>query len=174
MSSDTLSGSHGVGETSAPWQPLERVPRRILGVLVEKAKTTPDNYPLSLNALVAGCNQKSNRSPQMDLSPEDVEEGLEQLRELQAIAEVHGDGRVIRYRHYMKEWMGVDGTELAVMAELLLRGTQTVGELRGRAARMASGQLARKLLLNCTPEACTRRAFSSGQAASGLPSRCWV
>lgn len=141
MSSDAFSDSQSASETAASWRPLERVPRRIVGVLVEKAKTTPDNYPLSLNALVAGCNQKSNRSPQMNVTPDQVEEGLDQLRELQAIAEVHGDGRVVRYRHYMKDWLGVDGTELAVMIELLLRGTQTVGELRGRAARMASGQL---------------------------------
>jgi uncharacterized protein YceH (UPF0502 family) len=120
---------------------LSSIQRRIVGVLVEKAKTTPDAYPLSLNALTSGCNQKSNRSPQMNLSAEEVEETLEQLRDMQAVAEVHGDGRVARYRHYMKDWLGVDGTELAVMAELLLRGTQTVGELRGRAARMASGQL---------------------------------
>ena len=128
-------------ETPAAWRPLERIPRRVLGVLVEKAKTTPDNYPLSLNALVTGCNQKSNRSPKMDLEPDDVEQALEELISLKAVTEVHGDGRVIRYRHYMKDWLGVDGTELAVMAELLLRGTQTIGELRGRAARMSHGQL---------------------------------
>lgn len=123
------------------WQPLPRIPRRILGVLVEKAKTTPDGYPLSLNALTNGCNQKSNRDPVMDLSSDDVEEALDSLREMGAIAEVHGGGRVVKYRHYMKDWLGVDGTELAVVAELLLRGAQTVGDLRGRAARMASGQL---------------------------------
>ncbi len=123
------------------WKPIKRVERRVLGVLVEKAKTTPDQYPLSLNGLTSGCNQKSNRSPKMDLDSDDVEEALEALRVAGATAEVHGDGRVVRYRHYMKDWLGVDGVELAVMAELLLRGTQTVGELRGRAARMASGQL---------------------------------
>ncbi len=128
--------------TTVAWKPLLAIPRRILGVLVEKAKTTPDNYPLSLNALVTGCNQKSNRDPAMNLTSEEVEDALEELRVMGAVAEVHGDGRVVRYRHYMKDWLGVDGVGLAVITELLLRGTQTVGELRTRAARMAAGQLA--------------------------------
>ena len=136
-----ISASSAEPNIEPSWKPLSRVQRRVVGVLVEKAKTTPDQYPLSLNALTNGCNQKSNRSPQMNLSSEDVEDALEQLRALGAVSEVHGDGRVVRYRHYLKDWMGVDGTELAVMTELLLRGDQTVGELRGRAARMASGSL---------------------------------
>jgi uncharacterized protein YceH (UPF0502 family) len=119
------------------WKPLPAIHRRIIGVLVEKAKTTPDAYPLSLNALTTGCNQKSNRSPHMNLTTEQVDEALEQLRYLGAVSEVQGGGRVPRYRHYLKDWLGVDGTELAVMAELLVRGAQTIGELRGRAARMA-------------------------------------
>jgi uncharacterized protein YceH (UPF0502 family) len=128
-------------EVHPQWRPLNRKERRVLGVLVEKAKTTPEQYPLSLNALTAGCNQKSNRAPKMELEQDDVEETLETLRASGAIGEVHGGGRVARYRHYMKDWLGVDGVELAVIAELLLRGSQTVGELRGRAARMATGQL---------------------------------
>jgi hypothetical protein len=120
----------------ARWQPVPALERRVLGVLVEKAKTTPDAYPLTVNGLVAGCNQKSNRFPVMDVQPEDVEEALERLRELGAVAEVQGGGRVPKYRHYLYEWLGVDKVELAVMAELLLRGAQTEGELRGRASRM--------------------------------------
>ncbi|PQO45451.1 YceH family protein [Blastopirellula marina] len=124
-------------ETPSPaWRPISKVQRRVLGVLVEKAKTTPDSYPMSLNGLTTGCNQKSNRDPQMSLEGWEVEEALEQLREMGAVAEVHGDGRVVKFRHYMKDWLGCDGNELAIMAELLLRGPQTVGELRGRAARM--------------------------------------
>ncbi|MFO0914292.1 MAG: DUF480 domain-containing protein [Pirellulales bacterium] len=119
-----------------PSRPLDRIERRILGVLVEKAKTTPDAYPMSLNALTTGCNQKSNRDPQMSLTDSEVESGIERLRQLGAIAEVQGNGRVPRYRHYMYEWLTVDKLELAVITELLLRGAQTVGELRGRAARM--------------------------------------
>lgn len=118
------------------WQPLSAVDRRVAGVLVEKAKTTPEAYPLSVNALRSGSNQKSNRYPLMELEPEDVEESLDRLRGLGAIVEVQGGGRVARFRHCLYEWLGVDKVELAVMAELLLRGAQTEGELRGRAARM--------------------------------------
>ncbi len=119
------------------WKPLPSMQRRILGVLVEKAKTTPDAYPLSLNALTTGCNQKSNRAPHMNLTADQVEEALEGLRYMGAVGEVQSGGRVPKYRHYLKDWLGVDGPELAVMAELMLRGAQTVGELRGRCARMA-------------------------------------
>jgi uncharacterized protein YceH (UPF0502 family) len=118
------------------WQPLNTIERRVLGVLVEKAKTTPDNYPMTLNALTSGCNQKSNRDPQMSVEPHQIEEALENLRRINAVAEVQSDGRVPKFRHYAYEWLGVDKLELAVMAELLLRGPQTVGELRGRASRM--------------------------------------
>lgn len=122
--------------TKPAWQPLEPLDRRVLGVLVEKAKTTPEAYPLSLNALRTGCNQKNNRHPLMEVELEAVEQSLERLRALGAVAEVQGGGRVSRFRHRMYEWMGVEKVELAVMAELLLRGAQTEGELRGRAARM--------------------------------------
>lgn len=118
------------------WRPLSKIQRRVFGVLIEKAKTTPDAYPMSLNGLTTGSNQKSNRDPQLNLESWEVEEAIEQLREMGAVAEVHGDGRVVKFRHYAKDWLGCDGNELAVMAELLLRGPQTVGELRGRAARM--------------------------------------
>ena len=126
-----------IDDSQAPkWQPLGRIDRRVIGVLVEKAKTTPDQYPLSLNALRNGCNQKSNRDPVMDLDEDDVREALDRLRAAGAVAEVYGSGRVARYRHFMKDWLGVDAVELAVMTELLLRGAQTEGEIRGRAARM--------------------------------------
>lgn len=118
------------------WQPLPALDRRVLGVLVEKAKTTPDVYPMSLNALRAGCNQKSNRDPLMEVEEDDVQEALDRLRGLGVVAEVQGGGRVPRYRHYMYEWLGVEKAELAVMTELLLRGSQTEGELRSRVARM--------------------------------------
>ena len=118
------------------WQPIGRLERRALGVLVEKAKTTPEAYPLTLNALTNGCNQKSNRDPHMELEAEQVETALENLRKMSAVVEVIGSGRVAKFRHLMYEWMGVDKAEAAVMTELLLRGPQTIGELRGRAARM--------------------------------------
>ena len=116
--------------------PLSSLERRVLGVLVEKAKTTPDAYPLSLNALRTGCNQKNNRYPQMELDDEQVERSADSLRQKGAVTLVQGDSRVERYRHRMYEWLGVEKAELAVVAELLLRGAQTVGDLRGRAARM--------------------------------------
>jgi uncharacterized protein len=118
------------------WVPLAPRQRRVLGVLVEKAKTTPDVYPMSLAAIVTGCNQKNNRQPVMTLEADDVQEVLDQLRALGAVAEVIGSGRVPRYRHYLSEWLDVNKYELAVMAELLLRGEQTLGELRTRASRM--------------------------------------
>ncbi len=123
-------------ENPRRWQPLERTDRRVVGVLVEKAKTTPDNYPLTLNSLLNGANQKSNRFPQMQLDEEPVFDSLERLRKLGAVAEVQGDSRAPKFRHLLYDWLGVDKYELAVMAELLLRGAQTLGELRGRAARM--------------------------------------
>jgi hypothetical protein len=105
-------------------------------VLVEKAKTTPDVYPMSLNSLRAGANQKNNRYPLMELDNDDIEQSLERLREVGAVSEVQGDSRVSRYRHLLYDWLGVEKLELAVMAELLLRGAQTEGDLRARAARM--------------------------------------
>lgn len=153
----------GRSEDERQWQPLTPRQRRVLGVLVEKAKTTPDAYPLTLNALTNGCNQKSNRDPQMSLSPEDVEAALEELRAMGAVAEVQGGSRVSKYRHYVYDWLGVDKVEAAVMTELLLRGEQTLGELRGRAARMepiadigalrpiVESLLAKGLVLTLTP-----------------------
>lgn len=116
--------------------PLNSDQRRVLGVLVEKAKTTPDNYPMTISSLVSGANQKSNRSPQMQMDEDDVQIALDDLRALGAALEVQGAGRVNKYRHAAYEWMGVNGREAAVMTELLLRGPQTAGELRGRASRM--------------------------------------
>ncbi|MBX3411373.1 MAG: YceH family protein [Pirellulales bacterium] len=118
------------------WQPISSIERRVAGVLVEKAKTTPEQYPLSLNALKVGCNQKNNRDPVLELEQEAVEAAVDKLRELGAAVVVQGGGRVSKYRHCLYEWFGVDKVELAVMTELLLRGPQTEGELRGRAARM--------------------------------------
>src|SRR3954471_819406 len=135
MSTDiTESASSTASERK--WQPLSLRQRRVFGVLIEKAKTTPDAYPMTINALVAGCNQKNNREPVTSLTTDDVEQVLEELRAMGAVTEVQGSGRVAKYRHHAYDWLGVEKTELAVMTELLLRGEQTLGELRGRAARM--------------------------------------
>jgi uncharacterized protein YceH (UPF0502 family) len=123
-------------ESEPKWQPISAIDRRVLGVLAEKAKTTPAGYPMSLSAICSGCNQKSNRDPVMNLQPDDVQESLDRLRKFGATAMIEGYGRVEKYRHYLYEWLGVDKVELAVMAELLLRGAQTEGALRSRAARM--------------------------------------
>ncbi len=132
--SEPASEEHGINP--AKWRPLAALERRVAGVLIEKAKTTPDAYPMSLNSIRTGCNQKSNRYPVMEVEEEAVLTALDSLRAAGAVALVQGSGRVERYRHYLYDWLGVDKVELAVMAELLLRGAQTVGELRGRASRM--------------------------------------
>lgn len=123
-------------QTEPKWRPLSAIQRRVIGVLVEKAKTTPEQYPLTINSLRTGSNQKSNRFPVMNLEAEQVEDAVDRLREIGLLTEVQGSGRVLKYRHLAYEWLGVDKIELAVITELLLRGAQTIGELRGRAARM--------------------------------------
>jgi len=117
-------------------RPLDANERRVLGTLIEKGKTTPDQYPLSLNALVTGCNQKSNRDPVMTLDEEQVMRAVAGLRQCGAMAEVFGSGKLPRYRHLAYEWLAVGKEELAILGELLLRGAQTEGDLRGRASRM--------------------------------------
>lgn len=108
---------------------------RALGVLVEKAFTTPDQYPLTLNALVNGCNQKSNRKPVVDYGQAEVMVALDGLR-FKHIAGALTGGRAERWRHTAQEHFSLGERALAVLAELLLRGAQPRGELRTRAARM--------------------------------------
>ncbi|GAA4443939.1 DUF480 domain-containing protein [Novipirellula rosea] len=115
---------------------LSRNARRVLGVLVEKAKTTPDSYPLTMSGLISGSNQKSNRSPQLQLDEDDILTALDELKRVGAAREVQGSGRATKYRHAAYEWFDVDSPGAAVMTELLLRGRQTLGEIRTRASRM--------------------------------------
>jgi uncharacterized protein YceH (UPF0502 family) len=119
-----------------PWRPLDPIQRRVLGVLIEKAKTTPAGYPMTVNAIVTACNQKSNRDPLMALDDFSVEKALSELRDMGAVSEVDWVGRVSKFKHLAYEWLGADKPEIAVMTELLLRGAQSLGDLRGRAARM--------------------------------------
>ena len=119
-----------------PFQPLSLLERRILGVLVEKAKTTPDSYPLTLNSLITGCNQKSNREPVMDVSDAEVEEVLPNLKRMGYLQQILGSGRADKFRHCLYDAWRVDKVQLAILAELLLRGAQSEGDLRGRASRM--------------------------------------
>ena len=120
-----------------PVTELKSRQRRVLGVLVEKAFTTPEYYPMTLKALTAGCNQKSNRDPVSRYSEDEVEETLDQLRELGLAAVVHTEsGRTERFRHYMRKRFTLSEGQLAILTELLLRGRQQLGELRSRASRM--------------------------------------
>ncbi len=110
---------------------------RVLGVLVEKAHTVASQYPMSLNSIVVGCNQKSNRHPVMTIDEDRVVAALEGLRDkhLVLFADTAGS-RVMKYRHNCREALEVGTNELVVLTELLLRGPQTAGEIRTRASRM--------------------------------------
>src|SRR5688572_4100082 len=108
---------------------------RVLGVLIEKALTTPDQYPLSLNAVVNGANQKNNRDPVLTMTDDEAFEALEGLRTNGLVVRVDQAGsRVHKYRHNAIDALHVRTGESAILAELLLRGPQTLGELRGRAS----------------------------------------
>lgn len=110
---------------------------RVLGALVEKEVTTPDYYPLSLNALINACNQRSNREPVTDLDEDEVRLGLRLLEEKKLAGRVRAtDGRVTKYEHWLGEAFNSSRAETALICVLLLRGPQTPGELRGRTERM--------------------------------------
>ena len=115
---------------------LNDIEVRVLGCLIEKELATPEYYPLTLNALTNACNQKSNRDPLMNLEEADAVRALDTLRFKQlALLSAEG-GRAAKYRHILAEKLRLSPAELAILAELLLRGPQTVGELRTRAERM--------------------------------------
>jgi uncharacterized protein len=116
---------------------LSETEARVLGALVEKDITTPDYYPLSLNALVNACNQKNNRDPVMSLTEDAVRDALSSLQEKRMAGPAGGaDSRVTKYEHRLQEVFNFDRREIAVLCVLLLRGPQTPGELRGRTERM--------------------------------------
>jgi uncharacterized protein YceH (UPF0502 family) len=110
---------------------------RALGCLLEKERTTPDAYPLSMNALVSACNQSTNRSPVVSYSEDTVEAALDQLRERGFVRRgVYPGSRVIKYKHVLEEALGLGAPELALIGVLLLRGPQTPGELKSRTERL--------------------------------------
>jgi len=110
---------------------------RVLGALVEKEVTTPDYYPLSLNALINACNQRSNREPVTDLDEEAVRQALHGLEDMKLAGRARGaDGRVAKYEHWLGEAFNFSRAETALLCVLLLRGPQTPGELRGRTERL--------------------------------------
>ena len=116
---------------------LNPVEVRVLGSLTEKDITTPDYYPLSLNALVNACNQKNNRDPVMSVDEDAVRQALSSLQEKRLAGPAGGaDSRVTKYEHRLQEVFNFDRREIAIICVLLLRGPQTPGELRGRADRM--------------------------------------
>ena len=120
-----------------PLSTLTRKQRRVLGVLLEKAFTTPDQYPLTLKATTTGCNQKNNRDPVANYDEDAVHQTLEELREIGFVGVLHTEtGRTERYRHYMRHRTKLSEPQLAIMTELMLRGKQQLGELRTRASRM--------------------------------------
>ena len=116
---------------------LSEIEARVLGALIEKELTTPEYYPLSLNALVNACNQKSNRDPVMTLDDDAVSNAIRTLDQQGLAGRADGmDNRVTKFDHRLQEAFNFDRRETAVLCELLLRGPQTPGELRSRAARM--------------------------------------
>jgi uncharacterized protein YceH (UPF0502 family) len=133
--SDSLSDADVSNDP--PPKSLSKGCRRVLGVLIEKGFTTPDQYPLSLKSTTSGANQKNNRDPVTNYSEESIEEALEELRKFSLVATVHTDGgRTERFRHYARKRYPITEAQLAILGELLLRGRQAVGELRARASRM--------------------------------------
>ena len=116
---------------------LSLLETRILGTLVEKQHTVPDTYPLSLNALVSGCNQKTSRAPVMEVSEAEVREAIDGLKAAHLVIESSG-GRVARYAHNVDRVLQVPSQSLAILAVLMLRGPQTPGELRINCERMHS------------------------------------
>ena len=114
---------------------LSLLEARVLGVLVEKERTVPDSYPLTLNALVAGCNQKSSRDPVLNASETDVQAGVDGLKSMLLVIERSG-GRVARYAHNVERMMNVPQQAAALLAVLMLRGPQTAGELRSNCERL--------------------------------------
>jgi hypothetical protein len=115
---------------------LSAAQARVLGALVEKEVTTPEYYPLSLNALINACNQRSNREPVMNLDEEDVRLALRGLEDKGLAGPARADGRVAKYEHRLGEAFNFTRAETALLCVLLLRGPQTPGELRGRTERL--------------------------------------
>jgi len=171
----TSDGTEISPEDNAPNTPAPEVPqlhateRRVLGVLIEKGLTTPEYYPMTVNALIAGCNQKNNREPVTSLDEESVMATLRALEAKGLAASVIAEsGRVNRYRQDLGRKFELNAVQLSVMGELLLRGAQSEGDLRGRASRMRPIEtlealrelllqlLAKRLVVRLTPEGTSR------------------
>jgi uncharacterized protein YceH (UPF0502 family) len=116
--------------------PLNPHSLRVLGALMEKEMTTPDQYPLSVNSLISACNQRSSRDPVMDMTEDEIRTALHVLQDLDLVVPARDSGRVPRYEHRIRTVLNLRRDETAVMCLLLLRGPQTPGELRSRSDRM--------------------------------------
>lgn len=116
-------------------QPIDAVEARVLGSLIEKEATTPETYPLSMNSLITACNQKTNRQPVVDYDERTVADAIERLRVQRFAASIVGSGRVVKYAQRMSETLNLGRRELAVLGALLLRGPQTLNEIRDRTER---------------------------------------
>ena len=116
---------------------LDPIQIRVLGALIEKEITTPENYPLSLNSLISACNQRSSRDPVLDLTEDEVRQAIHSLEDMEIVSSVR-DARVPKYEHRIRTVLNLRRDETAILCLLLLRGPQTPGELRGRADRMYS------------------------------------
>ena len=115
----------------------DAVELRVLGCLIEKQRTTPDQYPLSLNALRLACNQATNRDPVVDYDEPTIRAALQRLRDREWVRLASGaSSRAVKYRHLLEETLGLAGSELSLLAVVMLRGPQTVGELKQRTERM--------------------------------------
>ena len=147
--------------------PLGALERRILGVLIEKAFCTPDAYPMTVNAIMAGCNQKSARDPLLETNADALAPALERLKTGGLVQCIFpATGRTERWRHILKEAWDVDGRDRAALAELLLRGPQTEGELRANAKRMQEFPTAEDLigtLESLAEDGFARRLSPAGQ-----------
>lgn len=116
---------------------LNEIEVRVLGSLVEKQLTTPEYYPLTLNALTAACNQKSNREPVMSLSDSEIQAAIDRMRDLNLVYLFYGSGsRTVKYKHMLPSVFELDPAGTAVMTVLMLRGPQTIGEIRDRTGRL--------------------------------------
>ena len=116
---------------------LTEVEARVVGALIEKQLTTPEYYPLTLNTLIAGCNQKSNRDPVVAYSEQSVQKALDDLRDKNIVYVFYGStSRVPKYKHILPDVLELESSETAVLCVLMLRGAQTIGELRERTSRL--------------------------------------
>ncbi len=147
---------------------------RVLGVLIEKELTTPEQYPLSLNAAVNGCNQKNNRDPVVSFENDRVEDALVGLRDKGLVVQTYlANSRVPKYRNELAAKLELNRYELVILAELLLRGPQTLGELRGRASRMhnlETLEVVQEMLnrLMARPEPLAQAAAIAGQPGRAI------